>query len=716
MSPLPTPHRDDPLLGLTLGGCRIDAVLGRGGMGTVYRGHHLALDKPVAVKFLAPHLAGDPSFVERFLHEARAAARIEHPNVVQILNVGQEHDQHFIVMQYIGGVNLQDVLDREGKLDVVRATRITREVAAGLQALHKEGIVHRDIKPANILLPRDGGGVKITDFGLARNLRQAPGPGMTQPGTFMGTPEFVAPEQVLGSVVDGRADLYSLGVTYYLSLAGVLPYPLRNVPEPQSVLKEEEPPPLDALVPDISPRVVWVVDRLLKKAPKDRFPDAAALGEALQSILDGGAKTAAPESPVPEIPVKGRRIPPSAEAAAAPPAAHFGIGDPAAARREMPEAPPPDETPVISAGPKKRVVDPGAVVPREVVRTPEASAPAAPPSKEEEEALRAAKAAIEEAAARRSAPPPAPPVAAGSDRPPSTALREKAPPAAPKPPAAKKFAASRMKDALFWGAVLSGFGMLFAAGALGSPYRSGDLLGDLFRLLHDPAEGRWVRTGLTAGGLLALVLTLVFHRTRLEQSRFPGPAIMLLLFAGVASYGAGVLSPAAGEGSILTRAVRGSLKAWAHPSAGAPLALVALAAGLGWGAGASSRRLLGTVAVLVSLGAAGAAAVGDSWTQTVEAVRADPSRSYPGLAAFGATGAGLILAFGRRRKQPAKGMGIFLVVAGVIAAFCFLGGGNFATEGLPGRLQAIARGAADHGGALSLGAALAFWGGWLLYT
>src|SRR6185295_13467631 len=280
----------DPLIGMTLGGCRIQALLGRGGMGTVYRAHHIALDKPVALKVLAGHLESDVEFVERFQREARAAAKVEHPNVI---HVPEEKAQHFIILQYVDGENLEQLQERVGKLDLQTATKIAYAAAAGLEALHAQAIVHRDIKPANIMLAKDGS-VKITDFGLARNLKAASS-FTTVSGAFMGTPGFIAPEQVDGPAVDARADLYSLGVVYYMMLSNELPFNAVTALEMATQRVTLDPIPLESRVPDVDQRAADIVRRLLKKVPSERYADAGEVKAALQEIL-GPIAPAAVES------------------------------------------------------------------------------------------------------------------------------------------------------------------------------------------------------------------------------------------------------------------------------------------------------------------------------------------------------------------------------------------------------------------------------------
>ena len=289
-----------PLLGRMLGPCRIESLLGQGGMGTVYRAHHQALDKIVAVKVLAPSLAKDEEYVSRFVSEARAAAKLEHPNIVQVLNVDREDDTHFIILQYIEGESLEQVLQAKKKLDLKRATGIARDVAAGLAAAHREGIIHRDIKPANILLGKDGI-AKITDFGLARNVRQLSG--LTIEGFFLGSPHYVAPEQADGRTVDHRTDLYALGVTYYQMLSGSLPFEGNTPMDLAAKHLRDEPPPLSVVAPGVDPRAAGITKRLLQKNPRDRFSDAKELMEAFDKLL------AAPSGVGSNIPAS--RVPPS---------------------------------------------------------------------------------------------------------------------------------------------------------------------------------------------------------------------------------------------------------------------------------------------------------------------------------------------------------------------------------------------------------------------
>ena len=273
----------DSLVGMTLGGCRLEAVIGRGGMGTVYRAHHEALDKTVAVKVLAPFLEGDHEYIARFQQEARAAARIEHPNVVQVLNVAFENGRHFIIQAFVEGESVEQILRRRKRLDAPFAARIVRSVAAGLGALHREGIIHRDVKPANILVGREGS-VKLTDFGLARYVAQEKG--FTVAGSFMGTPEYISPEQAEAKPVDARSDLYSLGVTWFQMLSGKLPFDGTSAVDIAAKHMRDRPPDLASVAPDVDPAVARLVERLLEKSPDHRHPDAGSLITDLDPLLE----------------------------------------------------------------------------------------------------------------------------------------------------------------------------------------------------------------------------------------------------------------------------------------------------------------------------------------------------------------------------------------------------------------------------------------------
>lgn len=273
-----------------LGRCRLVRKLGEGGMGVVWLARHETLEKDVAVKVLPPGFAADPEAVQRFLREARSAARIDHPNVVPVLDAGSEDGVHYIVMAYVEGTDLQKTLARRGRLSVSDALAITKKVAQALGAAHRLGLVHRDIKPSNILVTRQGR-VMVTDFGLAREV--GPGATVTAADEIVGTPQFLSPEQARGEKIDGRSDLYSLGATLYALLSGKPPYgsggavsiALRHA-DPNA-----RPEPLRSIVPEIPPEVESLVEKLMAKRPEDRFQTADEVVSAVDQIKRGGGGT-----------------------------------------------------------------------------------------------------------------------------------------------------------------------------------------------------------------------------------------------------------------------------------------------------------------------------------------------------------------------------------------------------------------------------------------
>ncbi|HEX9259218.1 MAG TPA: protein kinase, partial [Acidimicrobiales bacterium] len=201
----------------------IQSRLGRGGMADVFLGHDRLLDRPVAVKVLFPEYANDPAFVERFRREAQAAANLSHPNVVAVYDWGQAGSTYFIVMEYVAGRTLGEVVRSDGPLMPQRAADIASDVAAALGFAHRNGVVHRDVKPGNILVATNGT-VKVADFGIARALNSAAEQGLTQAGAVMGTATYFSPEQAQGANPDPRSDLYSLGIVMHEMVAGQPPF------------------------------------------------------------------------------------------------------------------------------------------------------------------------------------------------------------------------------------------------------------------------------------------------------------------------------------------------------------------------------------------------------------------------------------------------------------------------------------------------------------
>jgi DNA-binding beta-propeller fold protein YncE len=269
-------------------GHRIEDVAGRGGMGVVYRATQLALDRTVALKLITPALAGDPEFRARFVRESRAAASIEHPNVIPIFSAGEEQDVLYISMRFVDGEDLRALLRREGPLEPRRAARIVAQVASALDAAHERGLVHRDVKPANVLLTLTEHAY-LTDFGLIKRV----GEGATQvsrPGGWVGTLGYVAPEQIRGERVDARADVYALGAVLYHALTGRAPFAADTDEAMLWSHLHDDPPTIGG---DAPAAFDPVIRRALAKDPAGRYPSAGDLGRAA---------LAAAGEPVPDAP------------------------------------------------------------------------------------------------------------------------------------------------------------------------------------------------------------------------------------------------------------------------------------------------------------------------------------------------------------------------------------------------------------------------------
>lgn len=249
--------------------------LGRGGMAEVWLAEQVTLKRNVALKLLRPELMEDETYVKRFQTEAKAAAGLNHPNIVQVYTVGAEKGQHFIAQEYVHGQTLKALLKRRGPLDVNVALPIMRQVASALQTAAERGIVHRDIKPENIMLTRKGE-AKVADFGLAQ-LQGGERLNLTQEGMTMGTPLYMSPEQVSGGKVDQRSDLYSFGVTCYHMLAGRPPFEGENAVSIAVKHLHEPPEPLTDVRPDLPPAVCHLVHKMMAKDPSDRYASAQAL-------------------------------------------------------------------------------------------------------------------------------------------------------------------------------------------------------------------------------------------------------------------------------------------------------------------------------------------------------------------------------------------------------------------------------------------------------
>jgi eukaryotic-like serine/threonine-protein kinase len=297
------------LEGRTLDGrYRLGSLLGAGGMARVYLASDRVLQRQVAVKVLSPPYAQDPSFVERFRREARSAAGLSHPNIVAVFDSGSDADEHYLVMEYVAGQSLAELLAAQGRLAPRRAVELTVEVCAALAAAHTQGLVHRDVKPANVLVGDDGR-VKVTDFGIAK---AAAATTLTGTGTVLGTAAYLSPEQAQGEPVDARSDLYSLGCVLYELLSGSPPFG-SGADSPQVAVASrhlhQPPGPPSAHNPQVDASLDAVVLTALAKDPAHRYQSAIELQDALKQVLAGGAGAAGPGSPraaaVPTEPLPG---------------------------------------------------------------------------------------------------------------------------------------------------------------------------------------------------------------------------------------------------------------------------------------------------------------------------------------------------------------------------------------------------------------------------
>lgn len=276
---------------------RLVALVGAGGMATVYRGQDLLLERTVAVKFLREPYNSDAAFRERFMAEARASARLDHPNIVRIYDVGEdEKHQPFIVMEMVEGEDLKSLIRRNGPIPVPHALSLTRQICAGVGHAHRAGIIHCDLKPQNILVT-PAGQIKVADFGIARAMR---GDEVSEEReeVVWGSPHYISPEQALGRPPVAASDVYSIGIIFYELLTGVPPF--HDADASKLALKhvQDEPTPVTALNPRVPPGLEWLVRKVLAKEPTSRFRNADQLGMALDEYIRQGDNMTLPQIPV----------------------------------------------------------------------------------------------------------------------------------------------------------------------------------------------------------------------------------------------------------------------------------------------------------------------------------------------------------------------------------------------------------------------------------
>jgi serine/threonine-protein kinase len=314
----------DPRLGSVVAGYRIESRIGRGGMGVVYVAEHQTLRRQAALKIIAPELAESGDFRERFLREARIAAGLTHPNIVTVYDAGEVDGMLYLAMQYVPGRDLSQILHDDRRLGPYRMLDIGRQIASALDAAHLAGLIHRDVKPANVLI--DGRHAFLTDFGLTKE-RAASGEGLTRVGEVVGTTHYLAPEQVEGREVDGRADVYALGCLLFHCLTGGLPFPRENDMAVLYAHLHDEPPKVSEKRPQLPEGLDAVIAKALDKSPQRRWATCEELVQAARVVVDAAGPLAESSSatrrpstvrPVPEggdsMPTTSNPVPASGDA------------------------------------------------------------------------------------------------------------------------------------------------------------------------------------------------------------------------------------------------------------------------------------------------------------------------------------------------------------------------------------------------------------------
>lgn len=260
--------------------------IGRGGMGIVFQAHDKQLKEQVAIKVLSPLLSNNADGLERLKREVSAARRITHPNVIRIHDISESGGLHFVSMEYFSGTTLKDIIKRDGAFSAAQGSQIAFQICDGLESAHKHGVIHRDLKSQNIIV-NDHGELKIIDFGLATNIHQQ---GMTATGLILGTPEYMAPEQVAGKKADERADIYSFGIILYELFTGKVPFTGETAIAIGFQQMREDPPPPRESNPQISTELERIILKALQKNPSDRYSSVSEMRTDLETAFQASAR------------------------------------------------------------------------------------------------------------------------------------------------------------------------------------------------------------------------------------------------------------------------------------------------------------------------------------------------------------------------------------------------------------------------------------------
>jgi len=340
----------DPRVGTQLGDYRIESLLGRGGMSVVYLAEHVRLKRKAAVKLLSPELAEDPTFRARFVSEWERLAQLDHPNIIPVFEAGEADGFLYIAMRYVKSTDLKGLIEREGRLDAERSVSIIAQTASALDAAHQQNLVHRDVKPANILIATGAGPegtdhVYLSDFGLTKHTESQSG--LTQTGHFMGTIDYVAPEQISGKGVDGRTDQYALGCVLYQCLTGRVPFPREEDTASLFAHLQDPPPKATEVRPDLPPDVDGVIERAMSKLKDDRYSSCTELARAARQAL--GVRSVAISTAPPVVHVTETVLAAPPGPAAPEPAMATAAPTTPDARQVAPPPPPP--APVLGGPP-----------------------------------------------------------------------------------------------------------------------------------------------------------------------------------------------------------------------------------------------------------------------------------------------------------------------------------------------------------------------------